>query len=92
MQSRLQLFGKARFTIQEELQADCFAGSWTKWISSKGYLEAGDLREAQLTLFRARDPLDMPWFAPGAHGTAQQRTRAFDQGFSGNTIKVCITR
>ena len=92
MQSRLRLLGKARFTIQEELQADCFAGSWTKWISDRGHLQAGDLREAQLALFKARDPVGTPWFAAGAHGNAQQRTRAFDQGYSSDTAKVCVTR
>ena len=92
MQSRLRLLGKARFTIQAELQADCFAGSWTRWISDKGHLQAGDLKEAQLALFKARDPEGTPWFAPGAHGNAQQRSRAFDQGYSSDTAKVCVTR
>ena len=92
IQARLHLLGKARFSIQEELQADCFAGSWTKWISDEGHLDAGDLKEAELTLFKARDPAGTPWFAPGAHGTAQQRTRAFDQGYTSDSAKVCVTR
>jgi predicted metalloprotease len=71
-------FGHAmqvRLTRQEtvgvlrELQADCFAGAWAGWVASRGFLEAGDLDEATLAVFSARD-------VPGRRGPTPVPTAA----------------
>jgi hypothetical protein len=66
-----------------ELQADCFAGSWARHISDEGRLEAGDLDESVVALYRARDVPGTPWTDPRAHGSAFDRTRAFIRGYDG---------
>jgi hypothetical protein len=76
--------GKGRaFTIQMELQADCFAGAYTKYAERTGKLDPGDLEEAGTGLFNAGDPEGMPWFSPRAHGKSMQRISAFVDGYRG---------
>ncbi len=67
--------------VLRELQADCFAGSWARWVSQQRLLEAGDLDEATLAVFIARDVPGTPWTDPAAHGSGFERTRAFGDGF-----------
>lgn len=69
-------------SIQKELQADCLAGAWSASAGARGLLEPGDFQEAAASLFSVGDPLGTPWFAPGAHGSPQQRQQAFLVGFS----------
>jgi len=74
------------FTIQQELQADCMAGAYVgDSIRDKELtLEPGDIEEFQQGLLAVGDDPGTPWFAPGAHGTAQQRTAAFFNGYRGS--------
>jgi hypothetical protein len=67
--------------VLRELQADCFAGAWARWVSQQKLLEAGDLDEATLAVFIARDVPGTPWTDPAAHGSGFERTRAFGDGF-----------
>ena len=69
--------------VLRELQADCFAGAWARWTADRGLLEAGDLDEATLAVFLARDLPGTPWTDPQAHGSGFERTRAFGDGFEG---------
>ena len=69
--------------IQLELQADCFAGSYTRHAESAKELEPGDLEEAANGLFNSGDPRGMPWFSPQAHGSPRQRINAFLDGYHG---------
>ena len=71
-------------TKQNELQADCLAGAWTKSANDRGLLEQGDLEEAVGALLLVADP-DFTWFDPTAHGTADQRVFAFAAGFAGGS-------
>lgn len=66
--------------VMRELQADCFAGAWSRWVSQQGLLEAGDLDEATLAVFSARDVPGTAWTDPAAHGSGFERTRAFGDG------------
>jgi hypothetical protein len=79
-----------RFTIQQELQADCLAGAYLGDTVRAGELrvEAADLREFRAGLAAVGDDPDQPWFAPGAHGTAEQRTQAFINGYE-NSFTPC---
>jgi uncharacterized protein len=79
MQARLPRQEEAG--VLRELQADCFAGAWSREMSQRKFLEPGDLDEATLAVFAARDVPGTPWTDPRAHGSGFQRTRAFGDGF-----------
>jgi uncharacterized protein len=79
MQARLP--EQEELTILSELQADCFAGAWSRSVQEAGVLEAGDLDEATLAVFTARDVPGTEFTDPGAHGTGFERTRAFTDGY-----------
>ncbi len=81
MQARLPR--KERAGILVELQADCFAGAWARAVQEQGLLEAGDLDEATLAVFTARDLPGTSFTDPAAHGTGFERTRAFSDGYEG---------
>jgi predicted metalloprotease len=89
MQARLGLLTNGSATIQRELQADCFAGAWARYVEDLGILEKGDIDEATLGLFAARDAIGTPWLQPGAHGTGQQRIVAFSHGQEGG-VQRCF--
>ncbi|MCC7363228.1 MAG: neutral zinc metallopeptidase [Dehalococcoidia bacterium] len=67
------------YSIEIELQADCFAGVWTLDAADR-ILEEGDKDEAILTLFQVGDPDGTEFFDPQAHGTPGQRIDAFNLG------------
>jgi len=71
------------FTIQQELQADCMAGAYLgDSVRAKALtLDDGDLDELREGLLAVADDPGQPWFAEGAHGTAEQRTDAFFAGY-----------
>ncbi len=79
MQGRLPR--QEQLGVLRELQADCFAGAWAGWVSQQKLLQAGDLDEATLAVFIARDVPGTPWTDPAAHGSGFERTRAFGDGF-----------
>ena len=79
MQARLPR--QERLTVLSELQADCFAGAWARSVQEQGVLEAGDLDEATLAVFSARDVPGTPFTDPAAHGSGFERTRAFADGY-----------
>ena len=81
MQARLPR--KERLTVLSELQADCFAGAWARNVQEEGVLDAGDLDEATLAVFAARDVPGTPFTDPAAHGSGFERTRAFADGYEG---------
>ena len=66
-----------------ELQADCFAGAWSRSVQEQGLLDAGDLDEATLAVFAARDVPGTDFTDPAAHGSGFERTRAFADGYEG---------
>ena len=80
MQARLPR--RERLTVLGELQADCFAGAWSRHVQEQGLLEAGDLDEATLAVFTARDLPGTAFTDPAAHGTGFERTRAFTDGYA----------
>ena len=80
MQARLPQ--RERLTVLSELQADCFAGAWARYVQNQGRLEAGDLDEATLAVFSARDVPGTEFTDPAAHGSGFERTRAFTDGYA----------
>jgi uncharacterized protein len=79
-----------QFTIQQELQADCMAGAYLgdSVRDQRLQLQDGDLDELARGLEAVGDDPGQPWFAEGSHGTARQRTRAFENGFE-QSLKPC---
>jgi predicted metalloprotease len=67
--------------VLNELQADCFAGAWAGHVAEQGLLEEGDLDEATLAVFTARDVPGTDFTDPRAHGSGFERTRAFADGY-----------
>jgi predicted metalloprotease len=80
VQARLGIRNGQVASIQMELQADCFAGAWARYIEELGLLESGDIDEATAGLFLVKDPIGTEWLQPGAHGTGRERIIAFSQG------------
>jgi uncharacterized protein len=78
---QVRLLQQEELGVLRELQADCFAGAWARWVSRQQLLQAGDLDEATLAVFIARDVPGTPWTDPAAHGSGFERTRAFGDGF-----------
>jgi predicted metalloprotease len=81
MQARLPQ--QEGFGVLTELQADCFAGAWASDVQAKDLLDAGDLDEATLAVFTARDVPGTEFTDPAAHGSGFERTRAFADGYEG---------
>ena len=79
MQARLP--EQEELGVLRELQADCFAGAWAAYLSQQGHLDPGDLDEATLAVFTARDLPGTAFTDPRAHGSGFERTRAFADGF-----------
>jgi predicted metalloprotease len=81
------------YTIQQELQADCMAGAYIGDMVKGGRLrlDDGDLEEFQQGLLAVGDDPDQPWFAPDAHGTAEQRTDSFFKGYE-SSLGACGLR
>ena len=71
--------------IQQELQADCLAGWYAHDAAQRKILDPGDDDEAVLSLRRAGDKLDSPWFDAEAHGSSGLRIDVFTYGFEGRT-------
>ena len=80
-------------TITAEQQADCFAGAWAASLDPATDPELAKLRDAELDkglsgFIEFRDVVGMTATDPGAHGTAFDRIRAFQDGFEGSP-EVC---
>ncbi|GID92570.1 neutral zinc metallopeptidase [Amorphoplanes digitatis] len=88
IQGRLRI--QHELSIDTELQADCMAGAYIGDMERKGRLKLddGDLDELAAGLEAVGDDPGQPWFAEGAHGSAEQRTRAFNRGYK-NSLKPC---
>ena len=89
VQNQLGTLDARLFTIQVELQADCFAGVWGRSIFEEGTLEEGDLGEAVEQLANFADLPGTPWDHPGAHGTESQRIDAFFTGYETGRPRQC---
>jgi predicted metalloprotease len=70
--------------IEQELQADCYAGAFVAHALASGAVEeeAGDADEMFGNLAAVADPTD-EWWRPDAHGTTAQRQGAFAEGVRG---------
>jgi predicted metalloprotease len=79
-------------TILIEAQADCYAGSFVRWVADDNatYLQiATDRLDSALeSLITFRDPIGTQQTDAGAHGDAFDRVSAFQDGFDSGA-KLC---
>ena len=73
-------------TREQELQADCFAGLFTRYARDRGWLKVGDVGQAQKALERAGD---YHFESPGHHGTPEQRQEWFMRGYVHYAMSAC---
>jgi predicted metalloprotease len=77
--------GSPRSSIAIETQADCLAGTWTRWVA-EGRAAHSRLREPELDellrgYLQLRDPVGTSTAAQSAHGSYFDRVSAFQEGF-----------
>lgn len=81
------------YSVRLELQSDYFAGVFARHIEGKGYLEPGDIQEAQGAASAVGDDVLQERMTGRVmpdnftHGTAEQRQRWFMKGFESGTLK-----
>ncbi|MGF1603629.1 MAG: neutral zinc metallopeptidase [Thermosynechococcaceae cyanobacterium] len=85
VQDQLGLSRMHRYLVQEELQADCFAGVYAKDAQKRGLLDQTDVQEGYLQSFLS----GQIHFHPNSHGTRQQRARAFYRGVTSG-FRSCL--
>jgi predicted metalloprotease len=81
--------GRVGYPIQAsiaiETQADCFAGTWTKWVADgnapHNTIRPGELDDVLRGYLLLRDPVGTDLNSGEAHGSYFDRVSAFQQGF-----------
>lgn len=76
--------GATAYSIQEELQADCFAGMYLRHSSQLLGLNFSEAALVGQNFFKIGDRTDFGtywWFEPGRHGTPRERLLALTRGF-----------
>lgn len=70
-----------------ELQADCLAGAWARYVQDLGLLDPGDVEEAIALADRVGDTAD----GGASHGTAEERADQFRAGMRDGRPASCDT-
>jgi predicted metalloprotease len=79
-------YGNSVPTMNFELQADCYAGTWANSAYKQNRLEDGDVQEA---IDAALAVGDFDESNPGHHGTPEQRADAWQTGFDSGDPSSC---
>jgi uncharacterized protein len=79
------LAGRTR-VLPTELNADCLAGTWTKWRYAQGGLDQSDVQEA---LDAALAVGDFDFLNPQHHGTPEERRDALMTGMDSGSPSAC---
>jgi uncharacterized protein len=86
VQLLLGLSSVNRYPVQDELQADCFAGMYAQDAMNRKLLDASDIPEATAQSYASGDRS----FDLNSHGTPQQRVKAFQLGYT-KGLQSCLT-
>lgn len=92
IQGRQDALGRKYPTYNTEQQADCFAGAWAAHVA-RGEAEGltfdnQDVIAGLLGMILVADPVGADEAEPGAHGSAFDRVRAFQDGYSNGAL-IC---
>lgn len=88
IQTQLGLFSVG--PVQRELQADCFAGAFGKWLDEEDLLTEGDFEEGRALFAQLGDSEETSPDSPTAHGTSEQRVESYEKGFR-DGVSGCMT-
>lgn len=94
IQDQLGLLRTDRPLRRIELQADCFSGSFTKYLSDSGQLADGEYESGRQLFYSVGDDVidpGAPYNRAGAHGTAGERQTAYTYGFNTN-FNACLAQ
>jgi predicted metalloprotease len=72
-----------------ELQADCYAGIYTRYLAMSGRLASDDINEAWAWLGAHGDSYGLSPYDPQAHGTPAQRRAWFAHGYNSYSLSAC---
>jgi predicted metalloprotease len=84
-------------SVQQELQADCYAGIWANSLKGKNILEQNEISEAIDAAEAVGDDRIQEAMTgqvhkeSWTHGSSEDRKRWFETGFSSGDIKSCNT-
>ncbi|PZD74317.1 hypothetical protein C1752_01316 [Acaryochloris thomasi RCC1774] len=85
VQNQLGLSRLHRYLVQEELQADCFAGVYAQDANRRRLLDPTDVQEGYTQSYMSGQNN----FHPNSHGTRRQRARAFYRGVT-HGFRACL--
>jgi predicted metalloprotease len=90
VQQRSGYFDKNKLTVSSELQADCFAGGWSRHAQDDGVFKvnAADLDRSLAGILDLRDSPGTNVQDPSAHGSGFDRVSAFQEGYD-NGVEKC---
>ena len=90
MQQRSGFFDENELTVSSELQADCFAGGWSKHAQDDGVFDvnAAALDSSLAGILDLRDTPGQSAQDPSAHGSGFDRVSAFQDGYD-NGLEKC---
>jgi predicted metalloprotease len=74
-----------------ELQADCYAGIYTRDAWNRGVLNNSDIFEARALLRNIGDSPGTSYYDQNAHGSGAQRVAMFDRGLYQQSYQACNT-
>jgi predicted metalloprotease len=90
VQRRSGFFDQNKLTVSSELQADCFAGGWSRHAQDDGVFKvnAADLDRSLAGILDLRDSPGTNVQDPSAHGSGFDRVSAFQEGYD-NGVEKC---
>ena len=79
------------FSVEAELQADCFAGMYTAGAGEAGTfpVSVDDVQEAADGFYASGTAVGAGWFEPQFHGTPEQRYEAWAYGYEATDVRAC---
>lgn len=77
------------YWVGKELQADCYAGMFARYLDSQGFLEEGDLGEGSTLMVNIGDDRRIRRDDARAHGRPAERNEWFLEGYRTGNLYVC---